>query len=172
MEWPAAYALDEATGIRVRGGRQVAHDYTDGTAAEAYILDAIQTCRDVSSGSDELVQRIRDWPSEYHFSASRPTLLAPFDLQGLSVLEVGCGCGALTRYLGESGARVVALEGSLDRARITAARCRGLDVRHHFPAPLIGTLKFECDASGDAEHPGMKGLRLFQLGQGEKRANE
>jgi len=127
MEWPAAYALDEATGIRVRGGRQVAHDYTDGPAAEAYILDAIQTCRDVSSGSDELVQRIRDWPSEYHFSASRPTLLAPFDLQGLSVLEVGCGCGALTRYLGESGARVVALEGSLDRARITAARCRGLD---------------------------------------------
>jgi len=127
MEWSADYAIDEATGIRVRSDRRVTHEYTDGPAAEAYILDAVQTCSDVSSGSDELVQRIRDWPSEYHFSASRPTLLAPFDLQGLSVLEVGCGCGALTRHLGESGARVVALEGSLDRARITAVRCRGLD---------------------------------------------
>jgi SAM-dependent methyltransferase len=39
---------------------------------------------------------------------------------------VGSGCGAVTRALGEAGARVVALEGSLGRARITAARCRGL----------------------------------------------
>ncbi len=127
MDWPTAYTLDEALGVRVRSDRSVAHEYSDGAAAEAYILESIEACDDVSSGSDELVRRIRDWPSEYHFSASRATLLAPFDLRGLSVLEVGSGCGAVTRALGETGAHVVALEGSLERARITAARCRGLD---------------------------------------------
>ena len=127
MDWPSSYVLDEDLGVRVRGGRAIAYEYSDGAAAEAYILETIQACDDVSSGSDELVRRIRDWPSEYHFSASRATLLAPFDLRGLTVLEVGSGCGAITRALGEAGARVVALEGSLDRARITAARCRGLD---------------------------------------------
>lgn len=127
MDWPSSYVLDEDLGVRVRSGRAVAYEYSDGAATEAYILDSIETCDDVSSGSDELVRRIRDWPSEYHFSASRATLLAPFDLRGLSVLEVGCGCGAVTRALGEAGAHVVALEGSLERARITSARCRGLD---------------------------------------------
>ena len=127
MDWPSSYVRDDDLGVRVRSGRAVAYEYSDGAAAEAYILECVEACNDVSSGSDELVGRIRDWPSEYHFSASRATLLAPFDLRGLSVLEVGCGCGAITRALGEAGAHVVALEGSLERARITAARCRGLD---------------------------------------------
>ena len=128
MDWPRR--LHPRRGARresPRLTRPSRYDYSDGAAAEAYILECIEACNDVSSGSEELVRRIRDWPSEYHFSASRATLLAPFDLHGLSVLEVGCGCGAITRALGEAGAHVVALEGSLERARITAARCRGLD---------------------------------------------
>lgn len=127
MDWDDAYLYDEGAAVRTRADRRVGHEYTDGTESEAHILQSVLECADVSSGSDELVAKIRDWPSEYHFSASRATLLAPFDLCGLGVLEVGCGCGALTRALGESGARVVALEGSHTRARITAARCRGLD---------------------------------------------
>jgi SAM-dependent methyltransferase len=42
------------------------------------------------------------------------------------VLELGSGCGALTRYLGELGAEVTAVEGSCTRARIAALRCRDL----------------------------------------------
>ncbi len=71
MDWPSSYVLDEDLDVRVRSGRAVAYEYSDGAAAEAYILESIQACDDVSSGSDELVRRIRDWPSEYHFSASR-----------------------------------------------------------------------------------------------------
>ncbi len=41
-------------------------------------------------------------------------------------MEIGAGCGAITRYLGETGAQVTALEGSLRRAHITAERCRDL----------------------------------------------
>ncbi len=164
MDWSSSYVLDEDLGVRVRRDRAVAYEYSDGAVAEAYILESIQACDDVSSGSDELVRRIRDWPSEYHFSASRATVLAPFDLRGLRVLEVGSGCGALTRALGEGGARVVALEGSLERARITAARCRGLsnvevvcdDFRDFLPPSafdvvlLVGVLEYApCYFAGD-----------------------
>jgi SAM-dependent methyltransferase len=121
------YSYDDADGVLVRVDQAVVHEYTDGPDVEDYILESIRTSSDITSGSDELVRRIRDWPSEYHFSASRSTLLAPFELSGLTVLEVGSGCGAITRALGELGAHVVALEGSRRRAHITAARCRDLD---------------------------------------------
>ena len=42
------------------------------------------------------------------------------------MLELGCGTGAITRYLGETGAEVTAVEGSLARARVAAARCADL----------------------------------------------
>ena len=41
-------------------------------------------------------------------------------------MEVGPGCGAITRYLGQCGASVVAVDGSSRRAAITASRCRDL----------------------------------------------
>ncbi len=124
-EWSAAYTREDGSGVWVRTDRPAGHDYSDGEEAERYILECVEAAGDLSPGSDELVRCIRDWPSEYHFSASRSTLLLPFDFEGLTVLEVGCGCGALTRALAENAAHVVALEGSPVRARITAARCRG-----------------------------------------------
>ncbi|MDD2987866.1 MAG: class I SAM-dependent methyltransferase [Zoogloea sp.] len=106
----------------------------------------------------EIRQQIRDWPTRYHFSPRRANLLRPLlpYFEGKDVLEVGAGCGAISRFLGESGARVVALEGSGARARITAARCKGLgnvdvvaDVFQSFPVEarfdvvtLIGVLEY------------------------------
>ena len=53
--------------------------------------------------------------------------MRPLELHsGDKVLELGCGCGAITRFLGEIGANVVAVEGSLARARVAAERCREL----------------------------------------------
>lgn len=46
-------------------------------------------------------------------------------LQG-HVLEIGSGCGAITRFLGEHAAHVTAIEGSAERAHITKLRCRDL----------------------------------------------
>ncbi len=43
------------------------------------------------------------------------------------ILEIGSGCGAITRWLGELGADVTAIEGSERRANITYSRCRDLD---------------------------------------------
>ena len=42
------------------------------------------------------------------------------------VLEIGAGCGAITRYLGECGGNVLAIEGSQRRAAIASCRTRDL----------------------------------------------
>lgn len=101
--------------------------YSDGDAIERRLLDSLKRCGDVSVLSEELRQYIIDWPSEYHFSPQRHVLLRPFGISPSDrILELGCGCGAITRYLGETGATVVAVEGSRLRASVAAERCRDL----------------------------------------------
>ncbi len=47
---------------------------------------------------------------------------------GKKVLELGCGLGAITRFLGESDAEIVhSIEGSLNRAKVAALRCKDLE---------------------------------------------
>lgn len=100
---------------------------SDGDDAENYLLDVIKKTTDRSVLSQELTAGIRDWASLYHLSPKRANLLRPFaaQLRG-SILEVGAGCGALTRFLGENGADVVAIEGSMRRARIARERTADL----------------------------------------------
>lgn len=100
-------------------------DYADG--AEERLLEIFDTTEDLSSWSDDLAARIVDWPTRYHLARERSNLLRPLRLdERQRVLDVGAGTGAIARYLGETGARVVALEGSPARARAAAARCRDL----------------------------------------------
>lgn len=123
-----AYAQDEA-GCWYSPAAE-AFAYSDGAATEQKIERAVRACGDRSVLSMELRAHIDDWPSRYHLSPVRANLLRPVEglLRGADVLEIGAGCGALTRFIGESGARsVVALEGSRQRARIAALRCAGLD---------------------------------------------
>jgi len=121
------YVFDNAVGVWGRRDRLHDVSYTDGKDVEDEMLGVLARTDDKSSGSDELNLPGMKWPLEYHFSASRANLLTPFPLGGLDMLEIGAGCGALTRFLGEAGTRsVVALEGSPRRAQIAAARCRDL----------------------------------------------
>jgi len=100
--------------------------YRDGS--EERILEVLTAASDRSSDSDELAAAITDWPSRYHLSRQRASLLRPLRLgPGLRILEIGAGTGVLSRYLAETGAQVVALEGSVERARAAAVRCAGLD---------------------------------------------
>lgn len=99
--------------------------YADG--AEDALLEVMGEVEDRRSGSDELAARIVDWPTRYHLTRLRANLLRPFALpEGSRVLDVGAGTGALSRYLGEQGLEVTALEGSLARAQVAAARCADL----------------------------------------------
>jgi len=73
-------------------------------------------------------------------SKKRANLLRPFAslFKGKHILEVGCGAGPITRFLGECGAFVYGVEPNLQRARIAAERCRDLE-----------NVKIFCD---DIEH--------------------
>lgn len=103
-------------------------NYSDGNQAQQYILHVIKESPDITLNSESLAAAIKDWPSEYHLSPTRANLLKPFTLgENKRILELGSGCGALTRILGELGHSVHAVEGARDRALITAERCRDLD---------------------------------------------
>ncbi|WP_446905044.1 glycosyltransferase [Aeromonas veronii] len=104
-------------------------EYNDGDEIETRIAGIIKEAQDISILSTELKLHCTDWPSLYHLSGQRANILRPLEdrLNGSNVLEIGSGCGAITRYLGECGANVLALEGSLRRASITRSRTRDLE---------------------------------------------
>lgn len=102
--------------------------YSDGEQTEQYLELVFGEEQDLTSNSAALQRRIIDWPTEYHLSPARANLLRPFNLDSVSrVLELGSGCGAMSRYLGELGKQVDGVEGSATRARLGKMRCRDLD---------------------------------------------
>src|ERR1700733_9565783 len=85
--------------------------YSDGLEVEDRLLTIVSQAADRGTFSSDLAAAITDWPSEYHLSRFRHCLLRPLNIKaGARVLELGCGCGAITRYLGELGAKVTAVE--------------------------------------------------------------
>ena len=101
--------------------------YSEGAESERYLERVLRTATDLGSTSSELESHIKDWSSEYHLTTKRAQLLSGFKFdRSLRVLEVGCGCGAITRYLGETFDDVVSIEGSLHRARLARLRTRDL----------------------------------------------
>lgn len=124
---PTKYAFDRQRGIWLRAGYE-GIPYSDGEDTERRIQSVVKSAADRTLHSAELRAQCTDWPSLYHLSPERSNILRPVAhrLQG-RVLEIGAGCGAITRYLGETGANVLALEGSPRRASIASARVEGLE---------------------------------------------
>ncbi|MBS1270163.1 MAG: UDP-Glc:alpha-D-GlcNAc-diphosphoundecaprenol beta-1,3-glucosyltransferase WfgD [Gammaproteobacteria bacterium] len=103
-------------------------DRGDSQGVEAYLKTVLENASDLSSYSLELGSHIQDSATEVHLSAKRANLLRGFDLSGFDrVLEVGCGGGAVTRYLGEQGLSVDAVERNPRHSELAALRCRDLD---------------------------------------------
>lgn len=138
------YVLQEGAGIWMRPDYP-GIAYNDGDLIEDEIEQIIDTCSDRSVHSGELARHLVTWAKKYHLGAGRGNLLKPWShlLEGRSVLEIGAGCGAITRSLGEAGARVLALEGSPRRARICRKRTRDL--------PAVDVV---CERFGDFEPQG------------------
>lgn len=117
-----------ANGVYAADQNPRAFNYSDGEETEARLHKILSQAQDLSSESSELQAQIIDWPTEYHLSVTRANLLRPLKLDGVTrVLELGCGCGSISRYLGEQeGIHVDAVEGSPIRADLAALRCADL----------------------------------------------
>jgi len=140
------YLIDPESKVWIKENYENQIEYSDGEAVETKIYELLKNCSDVSVLSDELESHITDWTSLCFFSKKRANLLRPFAslFKGKTILEVGCGGGAITRFLGECGAQVYAIEPSLRRAKIAAERCRDLnnvtvicDDIAHFESDLV-----------------------------------
>ena len=122
-----SYIRDEETSILMKPDYRSIR-YSDGSDVEIYLLENLKNVQDHGTFSPEIRALIKDWPTEYHLSTRRHGIVRPLGIQpGQTVLELGSGCGAITRYLGEIGAIVTSVEGSLPRARIARERCKGMD---------------------------------------------
>jgi precorrin-6B methylase 2 len=100
--------------------------YADG--AEDAVLATLRAATDRSAGSAELARSAgQSWEMNYHFSPQRLGLLAPLRLTPQTrVADLGCGSGVMSRAMGESGARVIGIEGVRTRAAAARERCADL----------------------------------------------
>jgi protein-L-isoaspartate O-methyltransferase len=112
------FILDQSGRFFVAPDNPSTIDYQD--KGEDYVLQALENTADITSTSKELESKIKDWPSNYHFSAKRANIFRALDFLNpdSKVLELGAGCGAITRFLGEKFTEVHAVEGNPYRANI------------------------------------------------------
>jgi hypothetical protein len=122
------FLVEKKSGLYLPESGYKTFSYSDGIETEAYLSNILTHVHDKSSVSQELKSWIKDWPSRYHLSSSRANVLRPFSFldQNAKVLELGAGCGAITRYLGENCLSVDAIEGSYTRSSIARERCSDL----------------------------------------------
>ncbi|MCJ1880852.1 glycosyltransferase [Pseudomonas nitroreducens] len=169
------YVFLEALGIWARPDYS-GIAYSDGDSAENRLADIIRDSTDISVLSPELRRQCKDWQTLYHLSSQRANVLRPFEnlLKG-KVLEIGAGCGAISRFLGETGGQILSLEGSPRRASIAASRTRDLpnvtvlaerfdefNTDERFDAiTLIGVLEYASMFS-DHENPSQKMLERIR----------
>ena len=123
---------------------QVAQRPTSETARLEALLKDVE---DISSLSPELMERAILEKFWYHVTPFRSALIRALELPvGSRILEIGCGAGNLTRYLGERGFQVVALETNEALVECARARCRDLanvEVVHGFVESVVGEAKFD-----------------------------
>ena len=120
------FYFDPSSQVYVNNSQISSIGYRDGS--EGYLADIFREAADVSLFSPELRAKIKDWPSLYHLSPLRFSILdcLGFHNRHVKVLELGAGCGAVTRWLGEHFTTVCTVEGSIERAKLARQRCRDL----------------------------------------------
>jgi len=102
-------------------------DYSDGKREEKSVLSVLQKAPDKSSTNLVGVESWSNWSLRYHLTPERSNILRPFDFSGLTVLELGAGMGAVSRYLAESCRELVIVEGTENRFNAACERLSDLD---------------------------------------------
>jgi 2-polyprenyl-3-methyl-5-hydroxy-6-metoxy-1,4-benzoquinol methylase len=124
--FPDEYVSREGVLFPMNGedGHNIIHE----SIVEKKLRAIIDSSSDLSPISTELRNKIADIDTLYHLTPRRANLLRPISslLKG-KILELGAGAGSITRFLGETGAEVIALEESPNLALIASRRTRDLN---------------------------------------------
>lgn len=124
----ALVKLDSGVWVKENQTERSFIDYTDGTQTEDKVYAQVEAANDRTVFSAELDKAWNDWALEYHLGSKRSNIYRGLNLTGVkTVLEVGCGCGAITRFLGEQGFQVDSIEGTMRRAQIARLRTADLE---------------------------------------------
>lgn len=92
--------------------------YSDGDEIESLILDACETNK-----INELLYNNSDYAVMYHLSSLRENIVEWYPIDDSeTVLEIGSGCGAITRILSKRAKKVTCIELSKRRSMINAKR--------------------------------------------------
>ena len=122
--------------------------FDDIPATPQNAAEIVDNAKDLSLLSGEIQAYCTDWAHMYHLGRARANVLRPFErlLKNVDVLEIGAGCGAITRFLGECGARTTAIERNSRRAAIARSRTRDLENVCVFEETFS---RFRCDKKFD-----------------------
>jgi len=117
----------DAGGVWILSKRK-SPDYSDEVLTQRNLDKILSSDVDLGYDSYKFQQRITDRPSEYHLNTRRIQLLKGFQYnRNGNILEIGCGCGAITRFLGERFDSVISIEGSMNRAQLARKRTKDMD---------------------------------------------
>ncbi|MFK7831984.1 MAG: class I SAM-dependent methyltransferase [Winogradskyella sp.] len=99
--------------------------YSDGDIEEVIFNELNNLPDDKFKRYRILENAIVDWPTKYHFTWERINILKPINFNtDDSVLELGGGTGILSEYICNKVKKLVTIEGTLNRAKSVAARCK------------------------------------------------
>lgn len=99
--------------------------YSDGDV-EKYIEKLIEKEPNVSSKINIAKDEYSNWPVRYHLSSIRSNAIKHLCFDGLDVLELGAGMGAMSRYVAEHCKHLTVVEGTEQRMACLKKRLRDL----------------------------------------------
>ncbi len=113
-------------GVRINDEDYPGRDlYSDGTVEDELLEIA---ANEKTEDFDRIVAERKSWPVMYHFSTIRQNILSWYPFRGTErVLEIGSGCGAVTRTVAARVKSVTCVDLSKKRSLVNAWRNRDLD---------------------------------------------
>jgi SAM-dependent methyltransferase len=156
----------------------MAIQYSDGVAIEERILGLLKEAPELGSDVAVAAEHYDEWPVRYHLCRERANLLRHLDLEGLDVLEVGAGMGAVSRSIAERARSLTVVEGSPKRFECLSERLRDLDnwsgqvanIQDVTPEPrfdvvcLLGVLEYaELYLTPESDEPGAHYRYMLEL---------
>ena len=86
--------------------------YSDGQEIEQRIYRLLTSANCLDSNEPIAREYYNEWPIRYHLCPERANLIRHLNFQGLAVLEIGAGMGAVSRYLAETASNLTVVEGT------------------------------------------------------------